>query len=325
MNHKGTKEIETERLLLRPFCPEDADAMYRNWASQAEVTKFLTWPAHESVAVTKEIVESWCAQKENLDSYQWAIELKEIGEPIGNISTVKVDDRTASATVGYCLGTNWWGMGIMPEALRAVITFFFDEVGMNCVSACHDPRNPNSGKVMKKCGMTYEGTWRAAGVNNQGICDEVWYSILKKEYDRRKAQPDTTVWEELYEKAVSVQDGRVVSPFIEAGGVAAAIRTKSGNVYVGVCIDTASTLGMCAERNAIANMLTHGESQIDKVVAVMSDGKVGAPCGACREFLMQLDRESGEIEVLMDLETKRTVKLKDLIPDWWGAERFQEG
>ncbi|MDO5422300.1 MAG: cytidine deaminase [Eubacteriales bacterium] len=124
---------------------------------------------------------------------------------------------------------------------------------------------------------------------------------------------------------MSVQDGRVVSPFIEAGGVAAAIRTKSGNVYVGVCIDTASTLGMCAERNAIANMLTHGESQIDKVVAVMSDGKVGAPCGACREFLMQLDRESGEIEVLMDLETKRTVKLKDLIPDWWGAERFQEG
>lgn len=130
------------------------------------------------------------------------------------------------------------------------------------------------------------------------------------------------IWEELYKKASRVQNGREISPFIEAGGVAAAVLTKKGNVYVGVCIDTASTLGMCAERNAIANMITNGESQIDKVVAVMPDGKVGSPCGACREYMMQLDRESGEIEILLDLETKKTVKLKELIPDWWGYNRF---
>ena len=81
---------------------------------------------------------------------------------------------------------------------------------------------------------------------------------------------------------------------------------------------------MCAERNAIANMITNGESQIDKVVAVMPDGKVGAPCGACREFMMQLDKDSGDIEVLLDLGTKKTAKLKDLIPDWWGQHRFTE-
>lgn len=131
------------------------------------------------------------------------------------------------------------------------------------------------------------------------------------------------MWKKLYDAAVKVQNGRVISPFIEAGGVAAAILTKSGNVYVGVCIDTASTLGMCAERNAIANMITNGESKIDKVVAVMPDGKVGSPCGACREYMMQLDRDSGEIEILLDLETERTVKLKDLIPDWWGKSRFE--
>jgi len=130
------------------------------------------------------------------------------------------------------------------------------------------------------------------------------------------------IWEEMYKKARKVQIGREISPFIEAGGVAAAILTKKGNVYVGVCIDTASTLGMCAERNAIANMITNGESQIDKVVAVMPDGKVGSPCGACREYMMQLDRESGEIEILLDLETKKIVKLKELIPDWWGYDRF---
>ena len=86
------------------------------------------------------------------------------------------------------------------------------------------------------------------------------------------------MWKTLYDAARKVQKGRVISPFIEAGGVAVAILTKKGNIYVGVCIDTASTLGMCAERNAIANMITNGESQIDKVVAVMPDGRVGSPC-----------------------------------------------
>ncbi len=130
------------------------------------------------------------------------------------------------------------------------------------------------------------------------------------------------IWNKLYQSAHSVQNARTISPFIEAGGVAAAILTKAGNIYVGVCIDTACTLGMCAERNAIANMITNGEHQIDKVVAVMPDGKVGPPCGACREYMMQLDKDSGEIEILIDLESRKTVRLKDLVPDWWGADRF---
>lgn len=132
------------------------------------------------------------------------------------------------------------------------------------------------------------------------------------------------MWNKLYEAARAVQNDRKISPFIDAGGVAAAILTKKGNIYVGVCIDTSCSLGMCAERNAIANMLTNGESQIDKVVAVMPNGKVGSPCGACRELMMQLDKDSGEIEILLDIDTKETVKLKELVPDWWGAESFKE-
>jgi cytidine deaminase len=130
------------------------------------------------------------------------------------------------------------------------------------------------------------------------------------------------IWQILYEKARSVLNPRTISPFIEAGSVGAAILTKAGNIYVGVCIDTASTLGMCAERNAIANMITNGESQIAKVVAVMEDGRVGAPCGACREYMMQLDKDSANIEILMDLDTRRTVTLGELTPEWWGRERF---
>lgn len=132
------------------------------------------------------------------------------------------------------------------------------------------------------------------------------------------------IWDVLYEKALEVQNGRVISPFVDAGGVAAAILTKEGNIYVGVCIDTCCSLGMCAERNAIANMITNDESKIDKVVAVMGDGRVGSPCGACRELMMQLSPESSKIEILTDKETKTTVTLGELMPDWWGRARFEE-
>lgn len=129
-------------------------------------------------------------------------------------------------------------------------------------------------------------------------------------------------WTELYNEARRVQKAWEVSPFIEAGGVAAALMTKKGTIYVGVCIDTASSLGMCAERNAIANMLTNEESQIEKIVAVLSDGSVVAPCGVCRESMMQLAKDSGEIEVLLDYEERKVSKLKELLPNWWGSSRF---
>ena len=125
-------------------------------------------------------------------------------------------------------------------------------------------------------------------------------------------------WNQLYEAAQAVQNPRRLSPFIDAGGVAAAIQTESGNIYVGVCIDTASSLGMCAERNAIANMITHGESRISKVVAIMPDGRVGPPCGACCEFMLQLDPSNDAVEILLDYESCETARLQTLIPNWWG-------
>jgi len=129
-------------------------------------------------------------------------------------------------------------------------------------------------------------------------------------------------WKELYDLAKEKLNPRTISPFINAGGVAAAILTVSGNVFTGVCIDTACTLGMCAERNAIANMITNGESKIVKLVCVMSNGSVGSPCGACREYLMQLDCDSPNIQILVNATTEKTVLLKELVPDWWGSGRF---
>ncbi len=134
----------------------------------------------------------------------------------------------------------------------------------------------------------------------------------------------TKIWQELYNEALKVQNHKVVSPFIEVGGVSSAILTKAGNIYTGVCIDTACGLGMCAERNAIANMITNGESEIDKLLCIMSDGNLGYPCGACREMLMQLDENSGKIEILTDLETREYILLESLVPNWWGKDRFED-
>ena len=130
-------------------------------------------------------------------------------------------------------------------------------------------------------------------------------------------------WEKLYSEAKKVQNNRVISPFVDAGGGSAALLTKNGNIYTGVCIDTACSLGMCAERNAIASMITNGESKIKKIVAIMSNGEIGLPCGACRELMMQLDKDSGDIEILLDLEKNKTIFLKDLLPNWWGQNKFK--
>lgn len=125
-------------------------------------------------------------------------------------------------------------------------------------------------------------------------------------------------WEKLYLAAKEVQNGRKISDYVEAGGVAAAILTSSGKIYVGVCIDTCSTLGICAERNAIFNMVTNGESEIVRVLAIMPNGRTGAPCGACRELMAQLMPEKyKDIEIMLDYENEKVVKLGQLTPEWW--------
>ena len=129
---------------------------------------------------------------------------------------------------------------------------------------------------------------------------------------------EKNIWKTLYERAKSVRCERKLSPLMEVGSVGAAVLTDQGNIYTGICIDTACGMGMCAERNAIANMLTNGEHKIKKVVAVMPDGSSGTPCGVCREFMMQLDKDSSEIEILLSLEPLRTIKLGEQLPDWWG-------
>ncbi len=149
-----------------------------------------------------------------------------------------------------------------------------------------------------------------------GYCDGK-ENFVRKIEEIAISQFDGT-WDKMYIAARNVQAERKISSFIEVGGVSAAILTKKDNIYVGVCIDTACSLGMCAERNAIANMITRGENDIRRIIAVGRDGKLIPPCGVCREFMTQLMPENyHSIEIMLDYENKKVVTLGDITPNWW--------
>lgn len=182
MNHRGTKVLETERLILRRLVEEDAEKCFSNWMSDPEVTKFLTWPTHKNIDETRRVLRYWIAKYGDNAFYQWVIVLKESAEPIGTISVVSANEDIDAVEIGYCIGKRWWKQGYTSEALARVITFLFEEVKVNMVYASHDIENPNSGRVMRKCGMKYEGTMRQSKKNNRGIVDACMHSILAEEY-----------------------------------------------------------------------------------------------------------------------------------------------
>ena len=126
------------------------------------------------------------------------------------------------------------------------------------------------------------------------------------------------IWEEMHEAAKAVLKPRRISEYVTAGEVSAAVLSKSGKIYVGVCIDTCSTLGICAERNAIFNMITNGEQEIDKVLCIPPVERRAAPCGACRELMVQLMPDSyKDIEIMVDYKNNVVMKLGELTPEWW--------
>lgn len=182
MEHKGTVRIETERLILRPFESNDIEAAFHNWTSDDKVTEFLRWPTHSDISVTERVLNDWIASYADKTFYQWAIVPKALGEPIGTISVVGMDERVDSVHIGYCIGSKWWNHSYTSEAFAGIIPFFFDEVKAKRIESQHDPNNPGSGKVMKKCGLKYEGTLRKADWSNKGIVDACMYSLLAEEY-----------------------------------------------------------------------------------------------------------------------------------------------
>lgn len=171
MRHAGTHDIETPRLLLRRLAPADAPAMYRNWANDPTVTRFLRWEPHKDENETFALLTAWEELYQNPDYYQWCMVDKATGEVFGAISlTVSCCNEPEAAAgwqargfdisqgvwePGYCIGRAWWGQGLMTEALNAVVDYWFTRTDSTWLACCHAVENPASGRVMQKAGFVY--------------------------------------------------------------------------------------------------------------------------------------------------------------------------
>ena len=182
MEHKGTAKLETTRLILRPFVPEDVNAVFGNWANDPDVTKYLTWNAHENRQMTKTVLQDWISKYISPDFYHWAIVPKARGQPIGTISAVRVYDDTEQIEAGYCIGKKWWHQGLTSEAFACVLAFWFEQVHARRIEACHHAENLHSGDVMRKCGLQYEGKLRQINQKDGASFETCIYSILAEQY-----------------------------------------------------------------------------------------------------------------------------------------------
>lgn len=184
MKHLGTKNLETNRLLLRRLELKDAQAMYDNWCSNPNVAKYVCWEVHKNVDETKALLEEWIKNYESNETYKWVAEIKDTSEIIGTIDVVSKKFLSYGACeIGYCYGEDYWNKGYGTECLKAVMKYLFEECDAEVIFAKHLSQNPGSGKVMMKCGLKYEGTLRDRFVDKDGIRNDLLsYSITKDEY-----------------------------------------------------------------------------------------------------------------------------------------------
>ena len=300
--------LETKRLILRRWQDSDADSLYE-YAKDQDVGPIAGWPAHQSIEESREVIRNVFNGKE-----AYAICMKTDRKAIGAIELklnghTDMTERDDECELGYWLGKPFWGKGFVPEAVKAMLRHAFSDIGMTKVWAGYYDGNIKSKRVQEKCRFRYQ--WKSEDV-------DVPLMHEKRTGYVNSLTRDQWEWDSMFAAARAVQNGRKISDYVEAGGVAAAIMSSSGKIYTGVCVDTCSTLGICAERNAIFNMLTNGEQEIRKVLAIMSSGKTGAPCGACRELMVQMMPDKyKDVEIMLDYGKERMVTLGDLTPEWW--------
>jgi len=185
LTHIGTQKIETERLILRRFETTDTEEMFKNWANNLENCEYLSWSAHKKIDETKKVLSDWISDYSKNDYYRWAITLKETGELIGGIDIILILEHIQCVEFGYVLSKKFWNRGFMTEALKATQKFMFKKINTHRIQARHDVRNPASGKVMTKTGMSFEGVLRESDKSNTDEwINTAIYSILRKELEK---------------------------------------------------------------------------------------------------------------------------------------------
>ena len=300
--------LMTRRLVLRRWEQADAEDLYR-YACDPDVGPIAGWPPHKNPDESRAVIRDVLNGRE-----AYAICLKEDGRAIGAIELklnghTDLTDRDDECEMGYWLGKPFWGRGIVPEAVTEMLRRAFEDIGMQKVWVGYYEGNSKSKRVQEKCRFRFQRKSEGVDVPLMQEKRTGYVSSLTK---------DQWQWDRLYAAAAAVRKERRISDYVTCGEVSAAILSGSGRIYTGVCIDTCSTLGICAERNAIFNMITNGEQVIEKVIAILPDGSSGAPCGACRELMVQLMPEKYKgVQIMMDYEAESVVTLGELTPAWW--------
>lgn len=312
MNHpahaSGSDVLMTQRLILRRWNQKDAEDLYR-YACDPDVGPIAGWPPHKNPDESRAVIRDVLNGRE-----AYAICLKEDGRAIGAIELklnghTDLTDRDDECEMGYWLGKPFWGRGIVPEAVTEMLRRAFEDIGMQKVWVGYYEGNSKSKRVQEKCRFRFQRKSEGVDVPLMQEKRTGYVSSLTK---------DQWQWDRLYAAAAAVRKERRISDYVTCGEVSAAILSGSGRIYTGVCIDTCSTLGICAERNAIFHMITNGEQVIEKVIAILPDGSSGAPCGACRELMVQLMPEKYKgVQIMMDYEAESVVTLGELTPAWW--------
>ena len=304
----GSDVLMTQRLILRRWNQKDAEDLYR-YACDPDVGPIAGWPPHKNPDESRAVIRDVLNGRE-----AYAICLKEDGRAIGAIELklnghTDLTDRDDECEMGYWLGKPFWGRGIVPEAVTEMLRRAFEDIGMQKVWVGYYEGNSKSKRVQEKCRFRFQRKSEGVDVPLMQEKRTGYVSSLTR---------DQWQWDRLYAAAAAVRKERRISDYVTCGEVSAAILSGSGRIYTGVCIDTCSTLGICAERNAIFHMITNGEAEIQKVIAILPDGSSGAPCGACRELMVQLMPEKyNGIQIMMDYEAESVVTLGELTPAWW--------
>lgn len=304
----GSDVLMTQRLILRRWNQKDAEDLYR-YACDPDVGPIAGWPPHKNPDESRAVIRDVLNGRE-----AYAICLKEDGRAIGSIELklnghTDLTDRDDECEMGYWLGKPFWGRGIVPEAVTEMLRRAFEDIGMQKVWVGYYEGNSKSKRVQEKCRFRFQRKSEGVDVPLMQEKRTGYVSSLTK---------DQWQWDRLYAAAAAVRKERRISDYVTCGEVSAAILSGSGRIYTGVCIDTCSTLGICAERNAIFHMITNGEAEIQKVIAILPDGSSGAPCGACRELMVQLMPEKyKDVQIMMDYEAESVVTLGELTPAWW--------
>ena len=300
--------LKTERLILRRWEDSDAESLFE-YAADPDVGPIAGWPPHQTIEESRDVIKNVFNGKE-----AYAICLKTDDRAIGAIELklnghTDLTDRDDECELGYWLGKPFWGQGIMPEAVKEILRHAFEKIGMTKVWAGYYEGNLKSKRVQEKSGFRYQ--WKSEGV-------DVPLMHEKRTGHVSSMTKDQWQWDRLYEAAKGVLNPRTISAYVTAGEVSAAVLSSSGKIYTGVCIDTCSTLGICAERNAIFNMITNGEQEIRKVLCIPPVRGKGAPCGACRELMVQLMPDQyRSVEIMLDYESEKVMTLGELTPEWW--------